>query len=56
MERTSCRLQCQGIEKGEPVAVMLKNCSEFLERYLASSRSEAIFVPINFRLAAAELN
>jgi acyl-CoA synthetase (AMP-forming)/AMP-acid ligase II len=28
--------------------VMLKNCPEFLELYLASSRSGAIFVPINF--------
>jgi len=56
VDRTSCWLQDLGIEKGDRVAVMLKNCPEFLELFLASSRIGAIFVPINFRLAAAELN
>jgi len=56
VDRTSCWLQDLGIEKGDRVAVMLQNCPEFLELYLASSRIGAIFVPINFRLAAAELN
>jgi fatty-acyl-CoA synthase len=56
MDRTSCWLQDLGIEKGDRVAVMLKNCPEFLELYLASSSIGAIFVPVNFRLAAAELD
>jgi fatty-acyl-CoA synthase len=56
VDRTSCWLQDLGIEKGDRVAVMLKNCPEFLEIYLASSRIGAIFVPINYRLAAVELN
>ena len=30
-DRTSCWLQDMGIEKGDRVAVMLKNCPEFME-------------------------
>jgi fatty-acyl-CoA synthase len=44
-----------GIEKGDRVAVMLSNCPEFIEIYLACSRLGAIFVPVNFRLTASEL-
>ncbi len=54
--RTSCWLQSLGIEKGDRVAVMLENCPQFLELYLACSRLGAIFVPVNFRLAAPELD
>jgi fatty-acyl-CoA synthase len=53
--RTSCWLQSLGIEKGDRVAVMLENCPEFIELYLACARLGALFVPINFRLAAPEL-
>jgi fatty-acyl-CoA synthase len=54
--RTSCWLQSLGIEKGDRVAVMLENCPEFIEIYLACSRLGAIFVPINFRIATPELD
>lgn len=54
--RTACWLQSIGIEKGDRVAVMLENCPEFIELYLACSRLGAIFVPINFRLAGPELD
>ncbi len=53
---TSCWLQSIGIEKGDRVAVLLENCPEFIELYLACSRLGAIFVPINFRLAAPEVD
>ena len=53
--QTSCWLQSLGIEKGERVAVMLNNCPEFIEIYLACARLGAIFVPINYRLAGPEL-
>ena len=53
--RTSCWLQSMGIEKGDRVAVMLTNCPEFIELYLACARLGAIFVPVNFRLAGPEL-
>ncbi len=55
VNRTSCWLQAMGIEKGSRVAVMFNNCPEFIDIYLACSRLGAIFVPINFRLAAPEL-
>lgn len=55
VNQTSCWLQAMGIEKGSRVAVMLNNCPEFIDIYLACSRLGAIFVPINFRLAAPEL-
>jgi fatty-acyl-CoA synthase len=53
--RTSSWLQSLGIEKGDRVAAMLNNCPEFVELFLACARLGAIFVPLNFRLAAAEL-
>ena len=53
--RTSCWLQAMGIEKGDRVAVMLANCPEFIELYLACARLGAIFVPVNFRLTGSEL-
>ena len=55
INRTCCWLQSLGIEKGDRVAVMLGNCPEFLELFLACSKLGAIFVPINFRLASPEL-
>jgi len=55
-ERTSCWLQSIGIEKGDRVAVMLNNCPEFIDLFLACSRLGAIFVPINFRITAVELD
>ncbi|NOX33172.1 MAG: long-chain fatty acid--CoA ligase [Deltaproteobacteria bacterium] len=55
-DRTSCWLQSIGIEKGDRVAVMLNNCPEFLDLFLACSRLGAIFVPINFRITSMELD
>lgn len=55
-DRTSCWLQSIGIEKGDRVAVMLNNCPEFIDLFLACSRLGAIFVPINFRITSAELD
>ena len=54
--RTACWLQSLGIEKGDRVAAMLRNCPEFIELYLACSHLGAIFVPVNFRLAGPELD
>jgi fatty-acyl-CoA synthase len=56
VNQSCCWLQSMGIEKGDRVAVMLKNCPEFLELYLACSRLGALFVPVNYRLAAPELD
>jgi fatty-acyl-CoA synthase len=54
-DRTGCWLQSIGIKKGDRVAVMMSNCPEFIELYLACSRLGAIFVPVNFRMAAPEV-
>ena len=54
--RTSCWLQSLGIEKGDRVAIMLNNCPEFIELFLACARLGAIFVPLNFRSAPPELD
>ncbi len=55
-DMTSCWLQSIGIEKGDRVAVMLHNCPEFLDLFLACSRLGAIFVPMNFRVTSIELD
>ena len=56
INRACCWLQTLGIEKGDRVAAMLGNCPEFLELFLACSKLGTIFVPVNFRLAAPELD
>jgi fatty-acyl-CoA synthase len=55
-DRASCWLQSLGIEKGDRLAVMLNNCPEFIELFLACARLGAIFVPLNFRSAPPELD
>ena len=54
--RVSCWLQSLGIQKGDRVGVMMRNCPEFIDLYLACARLGAIFVPINFRLTGPELH
>ena len=54
--RTASWLQSSGIEKGDRVAVLLENCPEFIELYLACARLGAIFVPLNFRLMPMEID
>ena len=53
--RSACWLQSVGVEKGDRVAVVLGNCPEFIDLYLACARLGAIFVPLNFRLTARGL-
>jgi len=53
--RTAAWMQSLGIEKGDRVAVMLANSLVFIDVFLACSRLGAIFVPINYRITAAEL-
>jgi len=44
-----------GIMKGDRVALLMSNCSEFLEIFFACAKTGAIMVPLNFRLAVPEL-
>jgi fatty-acyl-CoA synthase len=48
-------LEKKGIRKGDRVALLLLNCVEFLETYLACAKIGAILVPLNWRLAGPEL-
>ncbi|MDP6708055.1 MAG: AMP-binding protein [Alphaproteobacteria bacterium] len=45
----------RGIGAGDVVAVLMKNSPAFVEAALATSYLGAVFLPINFRLAAAEV-
>jgi fatty-acyl-CoA synthase len=44
-----------GIVKGERIAALMLNSSEFLELFFACGKTGAIMVPVNFRLAVPEL-
>ncbi len=48
-------LRSSGVEPGDRVALLAMNNVEFLEIQVACMRLGAIFVPLNFRLALAEL-
>src|SRR4029077_5826135 len=54
IERTAGYLAAQGIGPDDVVAVMMKNSAAFLELAFATSHLGAVFLPINFRLAADE--
>ena len=45
----------RGVSRGEVVAVLSYNCPEFLETVFAANYLGAIAMPINYRLAAAEV-
>ena len=55
VNRMANALTALGIVKGERVAVLMVNSSEFLEIFFACGKTGAIMVPINFRLAVPEL-
>ena len=44
-----------GLAKGDKVAVLLENCLEIVEIYLATAKTGLIIVPINFRLSSDEV-
>jgi acyl-CoA synthetase (AMP-forming)/AMP-acid ligase II len=44
-----------GLAKGDKVAVLLENCIEIVELYLATAKTGLIIVPINFRLASGDV-
>ena len=48
-------LQAQGINKDDKVGCLLKNGLPFVELYFGVSLSGGVFVPINFRLVAKEI-
>jgi len=54
VNRLSNFLLDMGIEKGDRVAVLLRNCRQYIEIFLALSKIGGILVPLNWRLALPE--
>ncbi len=54
-EALACALQERGLKAGDIVAILLKNCSEFLETIIAVNRLGAVALPVNWRLVGEEL-
>jgi acyl-CoA synthetase (AMP-forming)/AMP-acid ligase II len=44
-----------GVAPGERVAALMHNCHRYMETYLAAERAGAVLVPLNHRLAPAEI-
>jgi fatty-acyl-CoA synthase len=55
VNKTANSLISSGVQKGDRVALLMSNCSEFLEIFFACAKTGAIMVPLNFRLAVPEL-
>jgi acyl-CoA synthetase (AMP-forming)/AMP-acid ligase II len=47
--------QKMGFTKGDRIAVLLYNCLEFMEIYVAAAKIGAVIVPINWRLVGPEI-
>jgi len=45
-----------GVSPGDRVGLLMANCNEFLETYFAVAKIGAVLVPLNIRLAPAELD
>jgi len=55
VNQTAHALGHLGLAKGMRVALLMSNCSEFLEIFFACAKTGIIMVPLNFRLAVPEL-
>jgi fatty-acyl-CoA synthase len=55
VNQTANALMNAGVQNGDRVAMLMSNCSEFLEIFFACAKTGAIMVPLNFRLAVPEL-
>lgn len=53
--RLSGALSSLGVRYGDRVALLLENCSEYVEIYFALASLGAIAVPLNYRLSTGEL-
>ncbi len=55
VNQTARALKALGVKKGERVATLMVNSSEFLEVFFACAKTGAMIVPINLRLALPEM-
>lgn len=54
INRLSQALLSMGVEKGDRVAILHRNCHRFLECYYGVMQIGAVLVPVNYRLTAAD--
>lgn len=54
--RLAHALSSMGVKKGDRVAIMQVNCSQYVEAYFATAKLGAIFVPLNFRAKEDEIS
>lgn len=55
VNRLARALDNLGVRKGERIGMLQVNCNQYMEAYFASAKHGAIFVPLNFRAKADEL-
>ena len=55
VERVACNLATLGVERGDRIAILVRNSAAFIQAILAAARLEAISVPINIRSQRPEL-
>ncbi|MGH8056532.1 MAG: AMP-binding protein, partial [Candidatus Entotheonellia bacterium] len=55
VNRLTNALAALGVSKGDHLAVLDTNSSRYVEAYFAASKLGAVFVPLNYRAKAAEL-
>ena len=55
VNRLAWNLLSIGLKKGDKVAVLLENCPEIIEVYLATAKTGIVIVPINFRLVGKDI-
>ncbi|MCI0498047.1 MAG: AMP-binding protein [Thermoplasmata archaeon] len=55
VNRLAHSLMGLGLRKGDAVAVLLENCIEIAEVFLATAKTGIVIVPINFRLVGPEI-
>ncbi len=54
VDRLSQALLSLGVEKGDRVAILHRNCHRFLECYYGAMQIGAVLVPMNYRLTSSE--
>ena len=55
VERLAAQLVAEGLAPGDRIALLCKNDLAFCELMMAASRTGVVLVPLNFRLALAEI-
>ena len=54
VDRLSSSLCSLGIQKDDRIAIIHRNCHQYLETYFASAKIGAILVPVNYRLSGED--